>query len=59
MAKNAYTYAKRAKELAKKKKQEEKRERKTQKSMSEESADPTMPDADAPAGAEVDTARDT
>ena len=45
MAKNAYTFAKRSKELAKKKKKEEKRQRKVQRSESETAAD------DAPASA--------
>jgi len=45
VAKNAYTFAKRSKELAKKKKKEEKRQRKVQRSESETAAD------DAPASA--------
>lgn len=45
MAKNAYTFAKRAKELAKKKKKEEKQQRKTQRGDGDIAADDaTAPD---------------
>jgi len=58
VAKNAFTYAKRAKELAKKKKQEEKRQRKAQRSGDDDTAENAITGQEETSGPDAGPSKD-